>query len=316
MNVWAGRNAVRSPLGFGPVACSPGITRPRSRTRPSTRRARPRCVPSPALTGRRREGLARSGRHEARSAPSATLIGDLHPDVAAMTLDADPELAAWLTGPAVDGGLILHSTPIPGYIAEMVGSVTLSRIGEAAQDQWGLITRRQAELAGVPQTTMERLTAPGSVLDRVAHGVYRMGGAPEPDHLALRAAWLQLEPGVWAWERTPAQGVVSHRSAAALYGLGAPACRPARFHRPSPEADPAARCPPPSAFTRGWGVGVPERPAGDAAGADRFRPARRSRGSRRSRPYRGGRHPGEPRLPRCFRGQSRCSGIAVRPAPR
>ena len=98
--------------------------------------------------------------------------------------------------------------------------MALSRIAEVAQDQWGLITRRQAELAGVPQTTMERLTAPGSVLDRVAHGVYRMAGAPEPDHLALRAAWLQLEPGAWAWERTPAQGVVSHRSAAALYGLG------------------------------------------------------------------------------------------------
>ena len=98
--------------------------------------------------------------------------------------------------------------------------MALSRIAEATQDQWGLITRRQAELANVPQTTMERLTAPGSVLDRVAHGVYRIAGAPEPEHLALRAAWLQLEPGVWAWERTPAQGVVSHRSAAALYGLG------------------------------------------------------------------------------------------------
>jgi predicted transcriptional regulator of viral defense system len=96
--------------------------------------------------------------------------------------------------------------------------MTLNRIAEATQ--WGLITRRQAALADVPQTTMERLTAPGSVLDRVAHGVYRMAGAPLPEHLALRAAWLQLEPGVWAWERTPAQGVVSHRSAAALYGLG------------------------------------------------------------------------------------------------
>jgi predicted transcriptional regulator of viral defense system len=102
----------------------------------------------------------------------------------------------------------------------MARSLTLSRIGEVAQDQWGLITRRQAELAGVPQTTMDRLTAPESMLDRVANGVYRMVGAPEPDHLALRAAWLQLEPGVWAWERTPAQGVVSHRSAAAVYGLG------------------------------------------------------------------------------------------------
>ena len=98
--------------------------------------------------------------------------------------------------------------------------MAFSRIAEATQDQWGLITRRQAELAGVPQTTMERVTAPGSVLERVAHGVYLMSGAPEPVQLTLRAAWLQLEPGVWVWERTPAQGVVSHRSAAALYGLG------------------------------------------------------------------------------------------------
>ena len=98
--------------------------------------------------------------------------------------------------------------------------MTLSPIAEVAQDKWGLITRRQAERAGVPPTTMERLTAPGSLLERVAHGVYRIVGAPEPDHLALRAAWLQLEPGVRAWGRTPSQGVVSHRSAAALYGLG------------------------------------------------------------------------------------------------
>ena len=193
--------------------------------------------------------------------------------------------------------------------------MALSRIAEAAQDQWGLITRRQAELAGVPQTTMERVTAPGSVLERVAHGVYRMSGAPEPGHLALRAAWLQVEPGVWAWERTPAQGVVSHRSAAALYGLGITR-RPARVHPPRPEADPATRCPPPSAFTLRRGVGIPERPAGYATGADRFGPAGRSRGSRRSRPYRGGRHTGKLRVPRCGHGQPRRSGSAVRPASR
>jgi hypothetical protein len=62
--------------------------------------------------------------------------------------------------------------------------------------------------------------ATAGVLDRVAQGVYRVSGAPPPDHLDLRAAWLQLAPEVPAWERTPEQGVVSHRSAAALYGLG------------------------------------------------------------------------------------------------
>src|SRR5207244_9380889 len=88
-----------------------------------------------------------------------------------------------------------------------------------AEDQWGLVTRRQAELSGISQATLQRLAAKG-VLDRVAHGVYRLTGAPTPDHLGLRAAWLQLAPEVPAWERTPEQGVVSHRSAASLYGLG------------------------------------------------------------------------------------------------
>jgi hypothetical protein len=58
------------------------------------------------------------------------------------------------------------------------------------------------------------------VLERVAQGVYRLSGSPTPDHLELRAAWLQLAPDVPAWKRTPREGVVSHRSAAAVYGLG------------------------------------------------------------------------------------------------
>lgn len=54
----------------------------------------------------------------------------------------------------------------------------------------------------------------------MAQGVYRLAGTPTPGHLELRAAWLQLAPDVPAWKRTPGQGVVSHRSAAAVYGLG------------------------------------------------------------------------------------------------
>lgn len=96
---------------------------------------------------------------------------------------------------------------------------TLSRLAEIAQDQWGLVTRRQAERAGVSPATLQRL-ASESVLERVAQGVYRLAGSPMPDHLELRAAWLQLAPDVPAWERTRDQGVVSHRSAAAVYGLG------------------------------------------------------------------------------------------------
>lgn len=97
---------------------------------------------------------------------------------------------------------------------------TRSRLAEIAEDQWGLVTRRQAERAGVSPATVQRLSAAGSVLERVAHGVYRLTGAPPPDHIELRAAWLQLAPDVPAWERKSEQGVVSHRSAATLYGLG------------------------------------------------------------------------------------------------
>lgn len=81
------------------------------------------------------------------------------------------------------------------------------------------MTRRQANRAGVSPATFQRL-ASESVLERVAQGVYHLAGAPTPDHLALRATWLQLAPDVLAWKRIPAEGVVSHRSAAAVYGLG------------------------------------------------------------------------------------------------
>lgn len=97
---------------------------------------------------------------------------------------------------------------------------TLARLTETAEDQWGLITRQQALGAGVSRRTMERLTAEGSVLRKVAHGVYRLTGAPQPDREGLRAAWLQLAPAVPGWARKAEQGVVSHRSAAAMYGVG------------------------------------------------------------------------------------------------
>jgi hypothetical protein len=67
---------------------------------------------------------------------------------------------------------------------------------------------------------MDRLTADGEVLKKVAHGVYRLNGAPQPEHEDLRAAWLQLAPAVPGWARDPREGVVSHRSAADMYGLG------------------------------------------------------------------------------------------------
>lgn len=102
----------------------------------------------------------------------------------------------------------------------MIRPSTISRLSAIAADQWGLVTRRQAERAGVPRATFDRLISDAGLVERVAHGIYRLTLAPAADHVALLAAWLQLAPDVLAWERTPDQGVVSHRSAAALYGIG------------------------------------------------------------------------------------------------
>ena len=97
---------------------------------------------------------------------------------------------------------------------------TIQKLADLTEDQWGLVTRQQAEGAGLAWTTIARLASGESVLERVAHGVYRLRGSPPVDHLELRAAWLQLAPLTAVWERTAEQGVVSHRSAASVYGLG------------------------------------------------------------------------------------------------
>lgn len=97
----------------------------------------------------------------------------------------------------------------------------LARLRDLAEGQWGLVTLQQARAAGVAWRSLTRLVEAG-LLERVAHGVYRVRGAAEPDHLDLRAAWLQLDPARPAWQRLDDAdvAVVSHASAASLYGVG------------------------------------------------------------------------------------------------
>ena len=96
----------------------------------------------------------------------------------------------------------------------------LGTLSELADDQWGLVTHAQARAAGVAPATLARLAAEGGPLGRVARGIYRLRGSVAPDLLDLRAAWLQLAPEVPVWQRTAAEGVVCHRSAAAVLRLG------------------------------------------------------------------------------------------------
>ena len=95
----------------------------------------------------------------------------------------------------------------------------IARLSVIAEDQWGLLTRQQARATGIARATLERLVS-SSLLERVSHGVYRLAGAPTPDHMELRGAWLRLAPATLRWQRVLEQGVVSHRSAAAMYGVG------------------------------------------------------------------------------------------------
>ncbi|XVV02818.1 type IV toxin-antitoxin system AbiEi family antitoxin domain-containing protein [Actinosynnema sp. CA-248983] len=89
-------------------------------------------------------------------------------------------------------------------------------------DQWGLVTTAQANMAGVDNSTLHRLVAEG-LLDRVTRGVYASASATEDPLRRHRAAWLLLNPATPAWERTPLEpngGVISHRSAATVLGVG------------------------------------------------------------------------------------------------
>jgi predicted transcriptional regulator of viral defense system len=95
----------------------------------------------------------------------------------------------------------------------------LGQLADLAEAQNGLVTARQADMRGVARRDLSRLAQAGA-LERVAYGVYRVAGAPRPRLLELRAAWLQLAPGVDLDQRTIADGVVSHASAASVYEVG------------------------------------------------------------------------------------------------
>ncbi|MFB6513107.1 type IV toxin-antitoxin system AbiEi family antitoxin domain-containing protein [Streptomyces virginiae] len=104
----------------------------------------------------------------------------------------------------------------------MERSEAIRRLGGIAADQWGLVTARQAQAAGLSRVDLGRLIE-AELLMRAAHGIYQLaGGAPTP-HVDIKAAWLRLDPGTHAWERPldgDRAGVVSHASACQLHDIG------------------------------------------------------------------------------------------------
>jgi hypothetical protein len=97
------------------------------------------------------------------------------------------------------------------------------RLADHTQGQHGLVTRAQARLAGVDDRTLHRLVRDGD-LQRVARGVYRFRRDRDVEHQDVWAAWLRLDPASEPYERRRRPGgpdaIVSHDSAAKLYGLG------------------------------------------------------------------------------------------------
>lgn len=93
------------------------------------------------------------------------------------------------------------------------------RVVTLAEEQWGMFTRQQAEQRGMAWSTLSRMASTGRA-ERVGRGIYRLRGAVPPPQAALRVAWLELAPSVPVWDRVGDEGVVSHRSAATIFGLG------------------------------------------------------------------------------------------------
>ena len=114
-----------------------------------------------------------------------------------------------------------HKSCFQSYNRGMKRTEWWSALAGLAEDQAGLFTTAQAEEVGASRPQLVDLVADGT-LERVRHGVYQLSGSPVDRWTRTRAAWLSLAP-----EQTLAQrlagdprGVLSHRSAALLLGLG------------------------------------------------------------------------------------------------
>lgn len=97
----------------------------------------------------------------------------------------------------------------------------LRALNDISASQRGLLTTAQAEVAGVPRGVLSRLERAGN-LERLAKGVYRMGGAPSTREEDVLAAWLSLDPNRVPGSRPNGEGrvVASGATAAWLQGLG------------------------------------------------------------------------------------------------
>lgn len=117
--------------------------------------------------------------------------------------------------------LLLHSYHLYDTIAVMGVTDVAARASELAARQWGLLTTMQAETEGISRLQLARLADAG-LIERVDRGIYAVPATVE-EHTPLRAAWLSLDPSMFAEDRLVdpvASGVISHASAATLHQVG------------------------------------------------------------------------------------------------
>lgn len=102
----------------------------------------------------------------------------------------------------------------------VVADVTLVRLGSIAEQRWGLFTTAQASAAGVARKQLSRMAAAGAI-ERIAHGVYRMAGAPPREHETIYATWLALGGATSPRAETGVAALVAAgATAATVHGIG------------------------------------------------------------------------------------------------
>ena len=93
---------------------------------------------------------------------------------------------------------------------------------DLATQQWGLFTSAQARAKGIDAVTLNRLVNK-SLLTRLRHGIYAFAATLWTPELDVRVQWLALDPATMAIDRIDGNdnaAVVSHETAASLYGIG------------------------------------------------------------------------------------------------
>lgn len=71
---------------------------------------------------------------------------------------------------------------------------TIKVLNDISCSQKGLFTTTQAKSVGVERYALSRLEKAGNI-ERLAQGIYRMGGAPSSRIEDVLAVWLSLDPG-------------------------------------------------------------------------------------------------------------------------